>query len=217
MDKNKGPLSWLKRMFVNEDRSDKKAGKYQYLVIVLLFGTAIMLISNFLFNDKDSNSSLPVIGESTNQKEESVQTLGQKKSAGTDLISEYEAHYESQLKAALERIAGVSDVMVVVNVDSTEKKVLEKNRVTKSQETTEMDKEGGERKVDDQSHDEQVVIVKEGEKEIPIVLETQKPGVRGVLVVAKGADNIQVEKWIIESVTKLLDVPSHRVSVMPRK
>ena len=80
-----------------------------------------------------------------------------------------------------------------------------------------MDQQGGERKVLDQSEEEQLVIIREGDKEVPIVLETKKPQVRGVLVVAKGAENVQIEKRIIESVTKLLDVPSHRVSVMPRK
>ena len=54
-------------------------------------------------------------------------------------------------------------------------------------------------------------------KEGPIISETKKPSVRGVLVVAKGAENIQIKKWIIEAVTRSLDVPSHRVSVMPKK
>ena len=77
--------------------------------------------------------------------------------------------------------------------------------------------EGGKRKVEDQSREEQLVIIQEGEKEIPVVTETKKPAIRGVLVVAKGADNIQVKKWIIEAVTRSLDVPSHRVAVMPKK
>ena len=54
-------------------------------------------------------------------------------------------------------------------------------------------------------------------KRVPVVIETKKPAIRGVLVVAKGADNIQVKKWIIEAVTRSLDVPSHRVAVMPKK
>lgn len=211
MEKEKGPLSWLKRLFSKE--SDKKV---QYLIIVLLFGAAIMMISNFLLDDESTNSSLPVLS-STDEGEEDVETFGKKTAAGNEMISEYESRYETQLKDALEGIAGVSDVMVVVNVDATEKRVLEQNSVTRSQVTDEKDREGGERKVEDQSRDNQVVIIRDGEKEVPIVLETKKPEIRGVLVVAKGADNIQVKKWIIESVTKLLDVPSHRVSVMPRK
>ena len=64
---------------------------------------------------------------------------------------------------------GVSDVTVVVNIDSTEKKFLKKIQVTKSQITEETDHEGGERKVEDHSTDEQLVIIRDGEKEVPIV------------------------------------------------
>ncbi len=130
--------------------------------------------------------------------------MGQKDSTGNNLISDYEHAYETQLKEALDTIVGVSDVTVVVNVDATEKQVLEKNRKTQTQLTEETDREGGKRKVEDQSTDEQLVIIRDGEKEVPIVVETKKPDIRGVLVVAKGADNIQVKKWIIEAVTRSL-------------
>jgi stage III sporulation protein AG len=52
---------------------------------------------------------------------------------------------------------------------------------------------------------------------VPVVVETKKPDIRGVLVVAKGAENIQVKKWIVEAVTRVLGVSSHRVSVVPKK
>ncbi|WP_019154465.1 stage III sporulation protein AG [Robertmurraya massiliosenegalensis] len=211
MEQEKGPLSWLKKLFSKEGKLDKK---YQYLIIILLFGAAIMVVSNSLIDDE--NSSIPVISNQDGEKEE-VETIGTAKAAGSNEISDYEASYEEQLKEALEGIAGVSDVMVVVNVDATEKSVYEKNTVTRSQTTEETDREGGKRTVEDQSKDSQLVIIREGEKEVPIELEKKKPEIRGVLVVAKGADNIQIKKWIVESVTKLLDVPSHRVSVMPRK
>ncbi|PAE22132.1 stage III sporulation protein AG [Bacillus sp. 7504-2] len=211
MEQEKGPLSWLKRLLSKEGKIDKK---YQYFIVILLFGAAIMIVSNSLLGE--DNSSIPVLNHENEEKSE-VEAIGTAKTAGDDEISSYEARYEAQLKDALEGIAGVSDVMVVVNVDATEKSVYEKNTVTRSQTTEETDREGGQRKVEDQSKDSQIVIIRDGEKEVPIELETKKPQIRGVLVVAKGADNIQVKKWIIESVTKLLDVPSHRVSVMPRK
>ena len=111
----------------------------------------------------------------------------------------------------------LQDVKVVIYVDASEKKEFEKNKVTQKQVTEETDQEGGKREVEDTSVDEQLVIIKNGDKEGPIVVETKKPKVSGVLVVAKGAENIQVKKWIIEAVTRALDVPSHRVSVMPKK
>lgn len=219
MDKEKGPLSQLKKwLFTKDDQNDKKPGKYQYLLLVLLFGAAIMLISNTIFKDEPSNANLAVMknGQEGNE-EEDVPAFGQKQKAGNDTIAAYERAYEAQLKEALDTIIGVEDVTVVVNVDATESKVLEKNKTSKKQMTDETDREGGKRNVEDISNEEQLVIIRKGEEEVPIVLETKKPKIRGVLVVAKGADNIQVKKWIIEAVTRALDVPSHRVAVMPKK
>ena len=83
--------------------------------------------------------------------------------------------------------------------------------------TDEIDREGGKRTVEDTSKDEQIVIVRNGDKEVPIVQETKKPQVRGVLVVAQGADNISVKKMIVEAVTRVLDIETHKVAVMPKK
>lgn len=218
MNKDKGPINLLKKWLSKNEQSDKKPSKYHYFLLVLLFGAAIMLISNMIFNEEPSNTSLSVMNnEKESIEEEDVPTFGQKQKAGNDVITAYEREYEAQLKEALDAIVGVEDVTVVVNVDATEEKILEKNRTNKQQITDETDREGGKRNVEDVSSEEQLVIIRNGEKEVPIVIETKKPKIRGVLVVAKGADNIQVKKWIIESVTRVLDVPSHRVAVMPKK
>ncbi len=217
-DKEKESNSWFKKQFFKDDQSNHKKGKYIYLIVVLTVGTMIMLISNLFINNESSQNALPTLKNNASiQTEENVETFGQKDSTGNSVIGDYERAYEVQLKEALDSIVGVSDVSVVVNVDATEKQVLEKNRKSQTQLTDETDREGGKRKVEDQSTDEQLVIIQNGEKEVPIVVETKKPAIRGVLVVAKGADNIQVKKWIVEAVTRSLDVPSHRVSVLPKK
>ncbi len=213
---NQGPFSWLKKVLKTEGNSEKKKGKYQYMLVVLCIGAAFMLVGNIVFKKTPSTGDIPVT-TSDKVEAEDVPAFGQNKGSGNKTVSAYEEKYESQLKKALQQMLGVNDVTVVVNIDSTDKKVLEKNRVSKSQTTEETDREGGERKVQEASIDEQLVIIREGEKEVPIVVETQKPKIRGVLVVAKGAENIQVKKWIVEAVTRALDVPSHRVAVMPKK
>ncbi|WP_071395717.1 stage III sporulation protein AG [Bacillus tuaregi] len=216
MKQHKGPFSWLKKQFSKDEQGDNKKGKYPYLVLVVLFGAGFMLAGNLFINDETAQNALPAFNKDENQQED-VETFGQGKASGNNVIEEYEQAYENQIKEALDTIVGVSDVTVVVNVDSTEKKVLEKNIKTQSQVTDETDREGGKRKVEDTSSDEQLVIIQDGDKEVPIVLETKKPEIRGVLVVAKGAENIQVKKWIKEAVTRALDVPEHRVSVLPKK
>lgn len=219
MPERKGPLSWLKNQWFNRDEShtEKKRPKYYYLFIVVLLGVSIMLIGNTFTNGATEKSDkLPVVKQNETGPEDTA-VFGQKGIDKNDIITAYEQTYEKRIKEALEKIVGVEDVTVVVNVDATDKKILEKNTITQSQLTNETDREGGKRQVEDHSKDEQVVIIRNGDQEVPIVLETKKPEIRGVLVVAKGAENINVKKWIIEAVTRVLDVPSHRVAVMPKK
>ncbi|MEH7251563.1 stage III sporulation protein AG [Neobacillus niacini] len=216
MENNKGPFSWLKNMVSKGENTDKKAGKYQYMILVLCIGAAFMIVGNVLFSDKSTPIESQAVNSSQGKTEE-VETFGLKKDSNNKTIASYEESFEKELTKALEEMLGVDNVTVVVNIDSTDKKVLEKNTVTKSQTTEEKDNEGGERKVQETSTDQQVVIIRDGEKEVPIIVGEVKPDIRGVLVVAKGAENIQVKKWIIEAVTRSLGVPSHRVAVMPKK
>ncbi|KEF37412.1 stage III sporulation protein AG [Schinkia azotoformans MEV2011] len=220
-EKNKGFSSWLKKMFKKpgengNDEKTKDKNYQKYLLVILAIGVAFMLISNLLPSGNSSEKAAPVLG-SVNSEEKDAAVFGQKKVEGSGEMADYEATYENQLKEALEHIVGVEDVTVMINLDATETKVLEKNTVFQSQQTDEVDREGGKRKVEDMSRDEQVVIIRNGEQETPIVLKTKKPEIRGVLVVAKGAENLKIKQMIIEAVTRVLDVPNHRVSVLPKK
>jgi len=196
--------------------NSKKPSKYHYFILVFVLGVAFMLVSN-LFTDSPEQSQNAITTTANTASNEETAVFKQTKGETTDSISDYEDEYENQLKEVLETISGVGEVHVVVNVDSTSQKIVEKNTVTQSQTTTETDREGGKREVEDLSKDEQVVIIQDGEKETPIVVQTKKPEIRGVLVVAGGADNIHIKKTIVDSVTRVLGVPSHRVAVASKK
>ncbi|MBD1378799.1 stage III sporulation protein AG [Metabacillus arenae] len=219
MDNKKNFLDKLKQLFSppQTEGENKKLSKFHYLIIVFVIGIAFMLVGNLLTKDEEASSSLPAANFESEEAKEDKEVFKQTKGGDSITIGDYEKEYENQLKDTLETIIGVDDVSVVVNVDASSLKVLEKNRVTQSQVTNETDKGGGERKVEDQSIDEQVVIIRDGENESPIVLQTKKPEIRGVLVVAKGADNVQIKKTIVEAVTRSLGVASHRVAVAPKK
>ncbi|WP_110111279.1 stage III sporulation protein AG [Bacillus sp. CGMCC 1.16541] len=223
MSKNHDSPSFLRRFFSNrkkeedkdDQKSDKKPPKLAYMGVLLAAGIVIMLVSNLkILNEPQAPSGGTI---QVNSTEEDTPAFSQKKSAQSGSMANYEAHYESQLKDVLQAIVGVDDVEVIVNLDATESKVYEKNSVTQSQTTEETDREGGTRKVQDSSTDEQLVIVRTDNQEKPVVVKTKKPEIRGVLVVAQGANNIEVKKWIVEAVTRVLDVPSHRVAVLPKK
>ncbi|MDP4085599.1 MAG: stage III sporulation protein AG [Bacillota bacterium] len=216
MDKDKGPFTLVKKWISKGENPEKNASKLQYMLLVLCIGAAFMLAGNILLK-KQTDVPATAAMKSTQSGGQDVPAFGIKKSTGNKAISDYESEYESQIKEALDDMLGVSDTKVVVNIDSTEEKVLQKNKSSKNQTTDETDTNGGTRKVQDTSVDEQLVIVHNGDKEVPVVVETKKPEIRGVLVVARGADNIQIKKRIVEAVTRALGVPSYRVAVMPKK
>ncbi|MDQ0244388.1 stage III sporulation protein AG [Bacillus fengqiuensis] len=217
MSKDEGFFSSIRRLFSSSKSpsSEKKNSKFFYVIVLLGAGAAFMLVSN---PQTSTNPLTEKVSSSVPPDEEKdAPVFGQKESTHSKSMASYEERYETQLKEALESIAGVGDVEVIVTLDATESQVYEKDRVTQNQSTQETDREGGTRKVEDASTDEKLVVIRNGDQEQPVVIKTKKPEIRGVLIVAKGAENIQVKKWIIEAVTRALDVPSHRVAVMPKK
>ncbi|MBO9129705.1 stage III sporulation protein AG [Bacillus sp. 165] len=200
-----------------EDVKTRKKLTPKLVVILLAIGILLMLSSNMLSEKKVKEAVNPVFQEQTQQQESNDVPAFASKSKSSSEIDKYEEKYERQLKEALEKVMGVKDVTVVVNLESSELKILEKDTVTRSQQTHETDREGGKRDVEDQSEEKKVVITRKGDQETPIVIQTEKPDIRGVLIVAKGADNIKVKTMIVEAVTRMLGVSSHRVSVLPKK
>ena len=215
MSDKKGVLASIAKLFKSGRENNQNFTTKHYIIIVFVIGLAIMLFSNF-FSENQNQSSNPITVNTSNDQEEDIETFGKNVSEPSSM-REYEEYYENQLKGAIETIAGVGDVTIVVNVESTERKIYEKNIMKNKQITSETDSNGGKREVEDNSTEEQIVIIREGDKEVPLVRETEKPNIRGVLVVAKGAENIQVKKNIIEAIMRTLDVPSHRVSVLAKK
>ncbi len=206
---NESLLKWFEKLTKS---GNDKLNKTHYLIILGILGIALMLFSNVFKNDGEHHESIPVVAE-----EEDAELASQPTTSPPSTMIEYERYYEEQLKEVLETIAGVEDVSIIVNVESAEKVIYEKNVVNRRQITNETDANGGKRTVEDISVDEQMVFTRDGDRDVPIIYTTEKPDIKGVLIVAKGADDIHVKKNIVEAVMRTLDVPSHRVSVQAKK
>lgn len=207
--------------------SDKEKSPFKltrkYVLALLGLGICWMIASSLFANtNQKTNSMLSPISTETSGKpknnEKAVETLGSDGGkSSSNKMEEYESKYEQQLTETLNNMAGVSNVKVVVNLEGSGKNVYQTNKTNRTQETEETDKQGGKRNIDDQSQEEQVVIIDNGDKQEPVIAETEMPRIRGVLIIAKGAENLEVKQMIREAVTRLLDVPSYRVSVQPKK
>lgn len=184
--------------------------KSKYIIIIALTGILFIIVSNF-FSTKE-NEPLKVDHETYSQKKdhdlEEVSLIAN--------VNEIEENYEQQLQVMLNQVMNLSEVEVMINIDSTNVNIYEKDLILGMQTTDETDRNGGIRKVEDETKETKLVIVRQGDQEVPLLVQTKKPEIRGVLIVAKGADKAVTKKTIVDAVSKVLDVPTYRISVMPK-
>ncbi len=201
----------LDKLLSNDSGREKMTLKPKYFLIIGLVGLLLILMSNLLFNKKDElepQYESPVTEQKTQAGEAATSPASE--------IDELARSYEQDLVTMLNKIQGVSEAEVMVNLDSSDIKVYEHNLISGTQTTSEEDQSGGTRQVEDRTEDMQTVLVRQGDTEQPILVQTKRPDVRGVFVVAKGAEQANVKSWIIEAISSVLDVPTHRISVMPK-
>lgn len=128
--------------------------------------------------------------------------------------NDYASVLEKKLTIMLSKMDGVGSVSVMVTLNANEEKVLAEDTSSQTQRTEERDQAGGTRNTDSlqQSHD---VVLQNGN--IPYVVKEYAPEIRGVLILAEGAGDSMVKNQITEAVSKLLDVPVHKISVEKKK
>lgn len=198
---------WLKNQNANQ-----KISKSNYLIILACVGVILLIVSQLFSAPKQPKVSEQNILTQTDAKH--METVSTRNS--DDPLLELEQAYQTDLAAMLEEIAGISNVEVMVNLDATSEMIYEKNLIVGTQTTVESDQGGGTRNIDDLTEEQQVVIIRQGDQEVPLVVQNKKPTVRGVLVVANGVEQIQIKEWAVEAVSRVLNVPPHRISIMPR-
>lgn len=186
-------------------------------IVFLFLGIFLMLVSQ-LFGNKLSSSKRQAEETMTNANNTAEITSEENLELTTAMSEQLklEKQVAKELKTILDTIYGVSNSEVVVKFNSTEKKVYEKNYETGSKQTQETDKNNGQRSIDEEQNDRKVVIVNDGTKDVPLVIETEMPKVKGVLVVAEGVDDIRIKANVVDAVARVLDVASHRVAVLAK-
>ncbi|SDR89040.1 stage III sporulation protein AG [Paenibacillaceae bacterium GAS479] len=186
----------------------------RWLLVLGGIGIALIIAGNVL-NFREVGTGLGATPPLPAPEDQSV--LGSRiQPSGADFTS-IETPLENRLKEILEQIVGVGTVSVLVTVDSTEEMIWGKNDNTSQQTTEETDKAGGKRHVTQMTSSGQIVMYEVSGEQKPVVTKIIKPKIRGVLVVAKGAENATVRRIITEAVERGMDVPLSAISIVPRK
>lgn len=189
----------------------KRVRTLRILLIIGGIGAALMLMNSFLpYKDVAPSAEAP---SSPPQTEEAWND----KASPNSPFEAVEGTLEARLKDILEKMVGVGSVDVLVTIDSTEEVLLARNSAETQSITDENDPNGGVRHITSISKEGQVVLYEVSGDQKPIVTKTINPRIRGVLIVAKGAENATVRRLITSAVEKGLSVPVNRISVVPSK
>ena len=165
--------------------------KTQYLAVLLV----VAIILAIYFSSLDTGGA-----KKTDDKAED--------GASAETISS-DTEMEDRLKRVLSKVDGVGDVDVIINYESTAERVpafSEDRQVSKS--------DSQDTSSETTSEKSDIATVQgNGASEALIVKENQ-PEVRGVIVVAQGAEDISVRMNLLNAVTTLLNVSADKVEIL---
>ena len=171
------------------------------LVIFLILAIIVMIVINTLFDGNKGNKStgtntiIPTsVGNSTKK-------------------DGYETDLEQKLESILSKINGAGKVSVMISYANEVLKTPMTDVKTTTTVVSEKDSNGGERKTEETSTEENVIYEQNGNDKTPMIKQSVLPEIVGVIVVASGATSISVKEDLIKAVTAAVDVPNHRIQV----
>ncbi|MEW9093697.1 MAG: stage III sporulation protein AG [Clostridiaceae bacterium] len=182
------------------------------LIIVFLMGVLILLTANLFKTTASSMKSNLIQNDNNSNKEVSVDEVVQDPDG-----EEMEKELKFELKNILQQTDGVGRVEVMIYFSSGEEYVPAVNMNDSTNNTEEIDNEGGRRNTTQKNSGTTVVMTTQGDKTEPLIVKKNKPKVTGVLIVAEGAEDKVTEYRIRKAVTNLFNISDNKVNVYPMK
>ena len=184
------------------------------LILLVLAGVLLMVIT-FPVKDKDSMNDKADNSENNNRYQMNPESTGIED--GTEYLSNeqlYISQMEEKLTTVLSKLDGAGSVEVLITLEASEEKIVEKDAPVVRSETEETDASGGTRLIQNVDMGESTVYTNGDNGSDPYVVKTISPRIEGVVVLAEGAGNGTVSLNISEAVQVLFDIEAHKIKVM---
>lgn len=172
-----------------------KNKRTQNLILLVVLLVILLFACNYIFKTDNKNNSNSTSSNSNIDNSNNV-TSSTSKTNNSEL--------EEKLSIILSQIQGISDVSIVLSYSQEEKQNVVYN--TKEEETN------------GKSTTEKVVAYNEqsGSKSA-IVESVECPKVEGAIVVAKGADSVDIRSKIASAVSTVVNIPVYKVQVFEKQ
>ncbi|MCM1246149.1 MAG: hypothetical protein NC293_10965 [Roseburia sp.] len=158
------------------------------ITIMILCGVLLLLISCSGLFEKEE------VGE------EERATVQKENEPGDDLQI-YKNTMEEQVRSILEKVDGVGEVDVMITLRASKEKVTLKDNT-----------------VEEKRREEETVLIQdENDNTSPYVIREVEPQIEGILIVCDGGNRAAVQREIIDGISALFSVESHKIKVMKSK
>ena len=193
-------------------QSENKMPKKNQLLILFLVGMLLLVVA-FPVSPSGEEEKTGVFV----QKEIEGEKIGTTEGTAGNASGEYEAYLEKRVASALEYVEGVGKAEVLITLKSSVQRVVEKDQVSESRATEEVDSAGGTRTEDSRSSERKSVYTQETDgSQTPYVSKELSPEIEGVVVIAQGGDNAVVVQNITEAIQALFGIEAHKIKIMKR-
>lgn len=124
----------------------------------------------------------------------------------TTSLSSYKNELTSELCSILSKIDGVGKVNVMITFDTdTNTEVVYNIKETSSNSS---------QNSSNSTISKDAVMMKDGNVNVPYTIKNEIPNIKGVLIVAQGAEDENVKKKIKDAVVTVLKIPAYRAVVL---
>lgn len=181
-------LETLKNITKNKER------RTQNLVLIVVLLVILLISINYIFSDKKNSNST--------SKDSNI--IDNEKTNGKANKSVNDQDLEQKLADILSKISGVSDVSVVLSYSSD----TTQNVVYNTKKTEEGEKVSSEKTV---------AYNEDGSTKTAIVESVEMPKVEGAIVVAKGANTVDMKSKLASAVSTVTSLPVYKVQVFEKE
>lgn len=191
-----------------QERGSKKTLENLIVLVIILVVTIIFI--NYIWNgDKKENDDGFNNGES-------VSVLNSK-DIKIESVEVSNNNLEFEIENMLKKLDGVEDASVLITYEETNRIVPMYNEDTQESLTEETDNQGGVRTINENSSKKEVVYEENNGTKKVITSKIITPQIKGAVVMAKGANNINVKTNIIQAVQAVTGLATHKIQVFEMK
>ncbi|QNB45530.1 hypothetical protein BR63_03880 [Thermanaerosceptrum fracticalcis] len=181
-------------------------GKYGYwgVGVVVLFGIALLVMPGlFLGKSKPLSQAPNLVLEKTDPKQAPYP------------LSTVESALAQQVSQILCQVEGAGKVTVSVSLTAGPAHDYARNTTDSKSTIEEKDTGGGTRTTTEMNQKAELVFA-QGKGE-PVIVKELGPQIKGIVVVAEGAKDVEIRSKLSRAVQSMLDLPAHRVMVLPKE